>query len=374
MQKEYFGTGSIKYLKEILEKEKPNNIFLVTGKESYNSKIKPKLEKILDNYNFIQFNEFSKNNKIEDIERGISKYNKKNYDLIVAIGGGSVIDIAKSINILSYQKYNPKQYLLKNKKLVEKNKKLVAIPTTSGTGSEATQFATVYIGKTKYSLNNKKILPDYSIIDPELSTNLPPNITASTGMDALCQSIESYWSTKSTKKSKEYAKKAIKLSIESIEDAVNNPNKKNRIMMAKAANLAGKAINISQTTACHSISYPLTSYFGISHGHAVALTLGKMFEYNKKITVGDCIDKRGVNYVKKTMKELEEIIDSNKTNKKIDKLLEDIKLEKSLSKLGIKSNRDIEIVISHGFNPERVKNNPRKLTEEKLRKILKSIY
>ncbi len=373
MQKEYFGTGSIHHLEDILKKENSKNIFLITGKRSY-SKIKQKLENILSSYNFTQFNNFSKNNKLKDIEKGIKEYNKKDYDMIIAIGGGSVIDIAKSINILAYQKENPISYILKNKSLIKKNNKLIAIPTTSGTGSEATQFATVYIGKNKHSLNNKKILPDYSIIDPELTFNLPPHITASTGMDALSQAIESYWSIKSTEESKMYAKKAITLTIENIEDAVNNPSKKNRIMMSKASNLAGKAINISQTTACHSISYPLTSYFGIPHGHAVSLTLGEIFEYNLKTNSKDCEDIRGLKYVKQTMDKLKDLTKFKNPRQDLKKLLKKINLETSLNSLKINTKKDIDIIINNGFNKDRMKNNPRRIKKQNLIEILKKIY
>ena len=294
-------------------------------------------------------------------------------DFVIAVGGGSVIDIAKSINILSVQTESPEKYIKGELKINNKGKNLVAIPTTSGSGSEATHFAVVYIDKIKLSLEHKEyMLPDYSIVDPQLTMSLPKKITASTGMDALCQGIESFWCVNSTDESKTYAREAIKLAISNLKEAVNNPSKNSRKSMSKAAYLAGKAINISKTTAPHAVSYPITSYFKVSHGHAVAITLPYFIPFNSKITEKDILDKRGVNYVKETLKELLAILDTKteeEAQNKILNLMQDIGLDTNL-KIGKKS---IEIIIKNGFDPQRIKNNPRLLTEENLREILKNI-
>jgi len=376
MQQEYFGIGSINKLKEILKKEQPNNVFLVTGKNSYfSSNARKKLETILFRYQHIRFFDFSTNPKIEDVEKGIEIYKRKRCDLVIAIGGGSVIDVAKSINAFSFQTGNPKDYVKGKLKLLKKGNPLVAIPTTTGTGSEATHFAVVYINKVKYSLAHHHILPDYSIIDPSLTFNLSKKITAVTGMDVLAQAIESYWSINSSETSKKYAREAIQLVLDNLEKAVNHPTINSRVMMAKAANLAGKAINISKTTACHAISYPLTSYFGIPHGHAVALTLGEMFVYNYQVTDEDCLDSRGSEYVKMMMSEILDdfkIKTAEEFNIIFKRMLNNIGLKGSLNDLGIFSE-DINSIIENGLNLERVKNNPRQITEGDLRKILNNI-
>lgn len=220
------------------------------------------------------------------------------------------------------------------------------------------------------------MLPDYSIVDPQFTYSLPPKITASTGMDALSQAIESYWNINSTKESKKYAEKAIKLVVNNLVKAVNDLNKESRRNMSIAAHYAGKAINISKTTACHAISYPITSYFNVPHGHAVALTLPSMFIYNSEVNEIDILDPRGLDYVKKTMKKLKTIIGVStflEVKQKIEQIMLKIGLEIKLNKLGIKTQNDIELIIKNGFNPERVKNNPRKLTEYNLRNILEEI-
>lgn len=376
-QKEYLGYNSIRNICSILSKHGPKKIFLVSGKASYvGSGAKAILDRFLKKYSVYHFNDFNPNPKAEDIVKGISLFNKTKCDLVIAVGGGSVIDAAKSINLLAANKGNPIGYVLKRRRIEAKGKPLIAIPTTSGSGSEATMFAVVYIAKTKYSLEHEFMLPDYAIVDPQFTLNLPKAITASTGMDALCQAIESYWSVNSTDESKRYAKKAIKIAIKNLEKAVNSPSKKSRDAMSKAAHLAGKAINISKTTACHAISYPITSYFKVSHGHAVALTLPLMLAYNSSVKENDLLDKRGIDHVRNVIDEIIGIIGAKNpedAGKIISDLMEKIGLKTRLSDLGIKRENDINLIIKNGFNPDRVKNNPRLLTEAALRVILDSL-
>ncbi len=370
-QKEYFGKGSIKNLKNILRYENPESIFLVTGRNSYEiSGAREKIKHSINSYNKDQFSEFAPTFEISDIKKGIELFNKNKYDLIIAIGGGSVIDMAKSINALS-NKENLEEAVRKNH--TDKLAPLVAIPTTSGSGSEATHFAVVYHRGIKYSIASPELLPDYAIIDPLLTLTMSKNIAASSGIDVLGQAIESYWNINSTKESKEYSKEAIRLVMQNLEESVERCTPSSRFNMAKAANLAGKAINLTKTTAPHAISYPFTSRFKIPHGHAVGLTLGEILIYNSNVTQEDCLDKRGYKYVQKTIQEIAELLGEECVESariKINLLMKNCGLETKLPRLGIKNT---ELIIKEGFNPERVKNNPRELTEENLRGILEKI-
>ena len=214
------------------------------------------------------------------------------------------------------------------------------------------------------------MLPDYVIVDTELSCNLPKNIVASSGMDALSQAVESYWAVKSTNESKEYASEAIVLALGSIKDAVKG-DKKARMMMSKAAYLAGKAINITTTTAPHAISYPITTYFGLQHGHAVALTLGKFFVINNNFHYSDLIDVRGEEYLKNNMMELFILFGTSSALECRDKwyeIMKSINLESNMHNVGIKSSSDIEDIINN-VNIERLENNPIKIRKNELKKI-----
>jgi len=206
-QKELIGVGCIKSIKEIIKETRAKKILLVTGKQSYiDCNAKSQIDKILNNIYTEQFNQFEVNPKLDSVYTGIALLKNTKFDIIIAVGGGSVIDMAKTINILAVQKDGDLvKYIDDNTLIIEKGLPLVAIPTTAGTGSEATHFSVVYIDNVKYSLAHRFMLPNYAIIDAELSFNLPSHIAAASGMDALSQAVESYWAVKSTEESKKYA-------------------------------------------------------------------------------------------------------------------------------------------------------------------------
>jgi len=354
-----------------------NNIFLVTGKSSYvHSGAKNCLDDLLTNYRVSVYDAFEPNPKLEDLKRGIDLFHCVKSDAIVAVGGGSVIDMAKLINFFGTNDIDPGEYIEGSGRTIRKGRPLIAIPTTAGSGSEATHFAVLYIYRRKYSVTHKYIMPDFSVVDPGLTMSLPAKQTAISGMDALCQAVESYWSVNSTELSKWYARRAIELIVSNLAQAVNNPTEPARTSMAKAAHLAGKAINITKTSAPHSISYPLTAYFGIPHGHAVALTLPSVMVYNYNVNA-DVLDKRGSDYVRKAITEIAHLFGANsvrQAREQIETMISDIGLETRLSQLGVSSIESLERVIEDGFAPDRVDNNPRKLTPAALRRILHSIY
>ena len=289
-QIEFCGLGAVKELSKIIKIEKVKKVLVFTGKKSFEN-IKPVVEKELNGCEIAYYNDFSVNPKKEEIDIALKKINP-DFDIITAVGGGSVIDFAKGF-----------RYYLKT------DKKLVAIPTTSGTGSEATQFSVIYVDGVKTSLDDKSILPDYSIVDSEFVENNPKYLKACTAMDAFCHAIESFWSVKSTPLSREYAKQAMLLCRDNLAEYVNGKDKDFAENMMRAANLAGKAINISRTTAAHALSYTITSKYGLPHGHAVALSMADLFSSNLKINELTCIDERGTDFVIKRLNEILEILE-----------------------------------------------------------------
>ena len=372
-QKEYFG--SIDQLTTYLQEEQPKKIFLVTGKSSFTtSGAQEKIIPLLTGYKVIHFTDFSPNPKLEDVEKGLKCID--DCDLVIAVGGGSAMDMAKLVGIFSTQEKVPAEYITGGEKVASKQIPLIAIPTTAGSGSEATHFAVVYIDKTKYSVADQSLTPDYVIVDSSLTMSLPKPIAAATGMDAFAQAVEGYWSINSTDESKAYSREAIELLVAHLEKAVNENDAEAKANVARAANLAGKAINIAKTTASHAVSYPITSYFGVAHGHAAALILGEMLKYNAEITPEDtCNDKRGIDYVKGVINELVDLLGLDSVQNApawLDNFMTSIGLATRLSEVGITTDEDINIIIAHGFNPARVKNNPRFLTEDELRAILMS--
>ena len=199
------------------------------------------------------------------------------------------------------------------------------------------------------------------LITPLLAS-VPQHVAASSGMDALCQGIESYWSIHSTEESRELAAQAIRLAWASIEEAVNQRTPQTLDNMAQASHLAGRAIDITRTTAPHAVSYPLTSYFGVTHGHAVGLLTAQFLRYNAAVTKDDCLDSRGTEWVTDRLDEITTMLGADTIDEAADALAEKLScigLETSLHKLGIRTEQDIKTIIDHGLNPERVNNNPR---------------
>ncbi len=378
-QKEILGKNSLFELKKILLQHRPKSIFLVRDKASFKaSGAQSKLDEILKGFFVTCFEDFNPNPELKEIKNGVNALKESKSDFVISVGGGSAIDMAKSINVLAENPGDMKDYISKKAGLKRRGSIHVAIPTTAGTGSESTHFAVVYFDKLKYSFKHRDyLIPNYAIIDPVLTESMPPYLTASTGMDALSQGIESYWSVKSTPISKSYAARAIRLAFSNLKKAVLAPSFREREAMAKAAHFSGKAINISETTAPHAISYPITSFFNVSHGHAVALTIPEMIVFNSQVSDFDLLDRRGFKYVQGTMKGLYNILGANTAFDAADnvrQLMDNIKLETKLSKLGISKQKDLQIIVDNGFNPERVRNNPRTITKRALEEMLLRIF
>lgn len=376
MQSEYFGTGSIKSLTEIIKNLKSRNIFLVAGKNSYSSSgAEEILGDLLKKNTLTFFNEVSGDPVIDNIIKGMDIFIESDCDTVIAVGGGSVIDTAKSINVLSCQDVNPRSVITGEKKIDYKGKPLIAIPTTSGAGSEATHFAVVYMEKEKYSLAHEYILPEYSVVDPQFTFKLPSGITATSGIDAFSQAVESFWNINANEESRKYSEEAIKLILENINSAVNEPTEYNRENMSKAAHLAGKAINITKTTAPHAVSYAMTSYYGIPHGQAVCLTLAEFLEFNLNVTESDLIQEMDLSEVRANHENLLKILNCSdviESKNLINELIKSIGLKTKLSELNIKSQADLKL-ISESVNLERLKNNPRSVSKEDLFRILEKI-
>jgi len=366
--------GALGELPQILAQRSVRRIFLVTGKTGYSSSgAESALNSYLEPYNVTHWSDFDENPKLKHLELGLARFRDAPHDLVLAVGGGSAMDMAKLIKIFSGQSKSPSAYVEGQETLEPTALPLVAIPTTAGSGSQATHFAVLYIGKVKFSVAHACMLPDVALVDPGLLQSVPPNVAASTGLDALNQGIESYWSTRSTDASKSFARRAIELVLGNLRDVVLSPNASAYLAMAQGAHLAGEAINITMTTAPHAISYPITSYFGVSHGHAVGLVMARVLVYNEGVQDEDCLDSRGVEYVRKTMSEIVGMLGTTNAVSaaaRYNSLMDDISLSRDFLSLGIKTSEDLEIIVTNGFNPQRVRYNPRLLTENALRDIL----
>jgi alcohol dehydrogenase class IV len=312
---------------------------------------------------------------IDDVLIGVDAFRAASPDIVVAVGGGSVLDTAKLVNALAHQEAEPLAIVQGREQVRVPGVPLIAVPTTAGSGSEATHFAVVYVERSKYSLASPLLLPKAAIVDPALTFSLTPRLTAVTGMDAFAQAVESYWSVHSTDGSKACARRAIELVLRWLPRAVHEPTPEARRSMSKAAHLAGRAINITKTTGAHAMSYPLTMHFGIPHGHAVCLTLGRWLLFNSQVSDADVTDPRGARYVQQTVAELVTLmgcLDAEGGCRRIEELTCALGLQPRLGSLGISRPAAIDAVVPN-VNVERVANNPRAPTPSSLRQLVEAV-
>ena len=369
-QKVIFGNEAIVSFEKLVKSINPKSLLIVTGKKSFKKSGANRLfQKTINEHRSYIFDEFSNDPSFEDVLTGLKIMKKIKPDLIVAIGGGSAIDMAKHLNIFSVNS-DIKEIIINNKSLKKSNIPLIAIPTTSGTGSESTSFAVIYIKNKKYSVESEYMLPNYALIIPEFGNRMSKELRITTALDAYCQAIESYWSVNSTRTSKIYSAKAIKIIRKYIIKSLSS-NKKARVEMFKAANYSGRAINISKTTAAHALSYVLSKKYNLSHGYSVAITLGKFFVINGLSDQSMIQDKRGSQYIKNNMQNLYKLMGLNSAmscERYWYDLLSKLNLTANTKKIGLKTNADIKFIIDN-IDLHRLKNNPVKLSPDILSKI-----
>ena len=309
-----------------------------------------------------QFSEFEPNPKFESVVKGVKTFIENECDSILALGGGSTMDVAKCIKLFANMDHD-RNYL--EQRIEENNIPLMMIPTTAGTGSEATRYAVIYYNGVKQSITHEDCIPSMVFMDPSFLKTVDPYHRKSTMLDALCHSIESYWSVNSTDESKAYAREAITLILESKDSYLRNENVGN-INMQRASQLAGRAINITQTTAGHAMCYMLTSIYGIAHGIAAALCVDRLWPYMIDHTE-DCIDKRGEKYLVNTLRELATAFDCD-TPKEASEVFSYMIKELKIESPKIKNTGELDQLVS-GVASERLKNNPVALSKESIYKL-----
>ncbi len=231
------------------------------------------------------FSDFSINPDISEIMAGVEVLRRMQPDLILALGGGSAMDVAKMMKGVAFTReaFDPDQP--EGLKPSGDGPPLAAITTTAGSGAEATQYAVFYRGRDKQSVAHPALRPEAAIVDPEMTYSLPPHQTAATGFDALSQCVEAYWCSGTGPEAQELAATGINYILPNIYNAVHTPEPGNRYHMIQGAYLSGKAINFTRTTMPHALCYHLTKRYGLPHGHAVALTLPYFFLINMDATL-----------------------------------------------------------------------------------------
>lgn len=312
------------------------------------------------------FSDFVPNPTYDNVKAGVKVFHKSRCDFILAAGGGSTMDVAKCIKLFAGMKCD-EDYLCQR---IEGNDiPLMAIPTTAGTGSEATQFAVIYVDGEKYSLEHESARPQYVLLYPDSLRTLCDYQRKATVCDVLAHAIESYWSIHSTSESKQWSEKAIQIILEYAEEYMRG-EESCYTQMLLAANYAGRAINMTKTTAAHAMCYKLTTMLNIPHGHAVMLCLPEVWEYMCN-HLEECTETRGKQYLYETLVDLAHCLRQNTCQEAIE-YLKNLRNAWQLGMPGrVEENQVVKLVNS--VNTERLQNFPVFISKEHLTCIYQCI-
>ena len=367
----YSGIGSVEDVKTILKQEASKKALVFTDKGVAGAGLLDKLLAVLDEagVEYKIFAELKPEPAYTDVESVVEQMNRENGDIILAIGGGSVMDAAKLCSLLKGSSYTVKD-LLSDPLLATKQLKTVMIPTTCGTGSEATCNAIVAIPEeqSKKGIVNAEMIPDYVILDAQMISGLPAPIVAATGVDALAHVVECFTSKKATPLSDTYAVAGAKLIFRNIERAYNNPadmEAKNSMLLG--AFYGGVAITGSGTTAVHALSYPLGGKYHIAHGVSNAILFAHVMAFNKDACAGRLAELCDAVYPECAAKTVEEKADY--MIGRIAAIVKNTNIPVDLNTFGVKME-DLDFLVDAGSRQQRLLvNNMKELSLADIRSI-----
>lgn len=358
-QRIILGADCFAELKEYLKEQNCKKVLLVCSnsfKKSFMMKDFHSLEA-----EYCIFSGFTPNPDYNEVCDGVKMFNDENCDAIIAAGGGSAIDVAKCIKL--FCKMDAKKFFL-DEEFADTKIPFVAIPTTAGTGSESTKFSVIYYKGEKQSVHHESIIPNIAVLEPKLLKTLPLYQKKCTLMDALCQAIESWWSVYSTEESKKYAKAAVELITEYGDEYIFENTDRATEKIMQASNLAGQAINITSTTAPHAMSYKITTLYGFPHGHSVAVSLLRVWDFMIK-NPELCTDKRGKDYLMQTFFDIAKALNAKSPENAIEVFSDILKRYELSDPCSADRSADLK-TLAGAVNVSRLKNNPVILSYEVL--------
>jgi alcohol dehydrogenase class IV len=305
---------------------------------------------------FPVFDGFGPNPKYEEAVAGVAAFRAAGCDSVVSVGGGSAMDVAKCVKL--WAGLDPGETPYHAREVGYAPIPHIAVPTTAGTGAEATRFAVIYVDGHKHSVEHECALPDAAVLDAALLATLPEYQRKATALDALGQCVESVWARGATPQSREWADAGIALWLanwRAYVGAVGGAEAAAEAMLG-AANLSGKAINLTRTTAAHALSYRVTTLFGAAHGHAVGLLLGPVWER----LAGDPESASA-------LAELNRVFGGNALA-----IYKDIYTEMNLPTPGPPTPEQLDDLAA-SVNPQRLANHPHPLTATDIRAIYEEV-
>jgi len=279
-----FGTGELSRLETLIEQLAGSRarVFLVTGRRSLREQ--GVLQNVVDqigNTRLTHFDQVTPFPSPQLVDTAVDACRVSSPAVVVAIGGGSAIDVAKLVAILATHQGSARGYLSRQREIHRPGIPLIAVPTTSGSSSEVTSGAAVWDWEAKRSLGlgHPLMFPAAAIVDPELAMSMPGTLAGVTGMDAFTSAFESYWSLEAEPFSDALNLEVIRLYAANLEASCTRGDPESRGWCALAATMSGIAYSNSHPNVCHAIGSPLTLFWGVDHGQAVAITLPALLRW-----------------------------------------------------------------------------------------------
>ncbi|QVQ53031.1 phosphonoacetaldehyde reductase [Spiractinospora alimapuensis] len=377
MTRTCYGLGAVDQLPRLVEELGGRRVLLVCGERSFAaSGADTMLPELRRRAEVRRWSSFEPNTNATDLLAGLGIVEEFQPDTVVAVGGGSAMDMAKLLCAFPDARDTEALHtaIRSGKPTAPRGPRLVLVPTTSGSGSEATHFAVVYIGTDKYSIAAPGLLPDVTVLDPALTLSGSPYQRATSGIDAVSQAVESLWAVGGTAESRGFARRALRVLLPAIEGFVHTPDTGNARAMAVGSHLAGRAINVSKTTAAHALSYGLTKGYGVSHGHAVALTLGRFVEAHANAVDADLQPAVDVERHRDAMSRVLDALgaaDGAEARRRFTELGERLGLSMRLDEVGADSEERVR-ALTASVNTERLGNNPVRFSAEGLVALLRA--
>ncbi|WP_433431005.1 phosphonoacetaldehyde reductase [Nonomuraea sp. CA-141351] len=278
------GPGKAAVLRSVLARYRTRRPLVVATDRALRS---IDAERALAGHDWQAFSDFTSNPRLDQVIEGCRTREIRQPDLILGVGGGSAMDVAKVVRLLPADPAAALAGLLGDDvHFVAENLPLLLVSTTAGSGSEVTSFATIYDADRKYSLDHPRVAAETAIVDPYLMASCPHDVTTSGLFDAVSHAVESYWSRRATDVSRALAREALTLLAPLLGESLEDPSTELRERLVAGAVAAGRAIGITRTTAAHAFAYALTIRYGIPHGVACMLNLRWLLDYNRERSDG----------------------------------------------------------------------------------------
>ena len=368
------GKGAAQSLAEQLQKLAVNNPLIVTDKGVRNSGTLTIITDQLPDNSYAIYDNIPPEPEVSVVKACADIFKQGTHDGLVAVGGGSAIDIAKCVAVMT-EHVGDLESLFGENMVSQRNVPLIAIPTTAGTGSEVTNIAILSdpVAQIKRGIVSDFLLPDVAIVSPEMTLSCPSNVTAASGVDALVHAIEAYLSNFSSPITDALAIKAMTLIIHALPKAYAEPdNLQAREDMATGSLMAGLAFGNAGVGAVHALAYPLGGRYHISHGVSNALLLPYVMEYNKPVCLERFYDiAQAFGEPVHTLTQLES---ADRVMHRLRELCHEVAIPKNLSALNI-PKADIPQLAEEAHNVKRLlRNNPRAPTVEDIAAIYQAAF